>query len=155
WTQVELNGGASAVDSQDKAIDYAKKLHANIKQYTKGGTGPLNPVNRGEIAVGIIFAANCLAAKKQGFPVDVSYPAEGTGYEVGGLALVNKSKHTNNAKKYIDWALTKQAQELAFTVLSYEQKPTLPDAKTPSGFPANVTLVKYDIVTAGTAKQKI
>lgn len=85
--------------------------------------------------------------------LQVSFPKEGTGYEVGGVALVAKSKHSEAAKKYIDWAISADAQNIGQTVGSY-QIPTNPDAKISDKMVKldDVTLVDYNFKAAAEAK---
>lgn len=149
WTQVVLAGG-----SEDKALEYMRKLHPNVLQYTKSGAAPAQMTARGEVAVGVIFSHDCIAAKEAGFPdLTVSFPSEGTGYETGGVALVKGAKNPVSGKKFIDWALTTEAQEVGPTVKAY-QFPTNPSAKV-SNKVANLSAIKmvdYDAVAAGKAK---
>ncbi|MFG1941372.1 ABC transporter substrate-binding protein [Nonomuraea sp. NPDC048826] len=152
WTQVLLNGG-----SEDGALAYMKKLHPNVLQYSKSGAAPAQQVARGEVGVGVVFSHDCVATREQGFPhLEVSFPAEGTGYEVGGVALVKGAHNPVSAKKYIDWALTPEAQEIGPTVKSY-QAPTNPGAKKSDKTVdlAAVKLVEYDSVVAGAAKSAL
>ncbi|MFC6022207.1 ABC transporter substrate-binding protein [Plantactinospora solaniradicis] len=149
WTQVVLAGG-----NEDKALEYMRKLHPNVLQYTKSGAAPAQMTARGEVAVGIIFSHDCVAAKEAGFPdLTVTFPAEGTGYETGGVALVSGAKNPVSAKKFVDWALTVEAQEVGPTVKSY-QFPTHPDAKVSDKVVdlSTITMVEYDAVEAGEAK---
>jgi iron(III) transport system substrate-binding protein len=150
WTQVTLAGG-----SVDGALDYLRRLHPNVLQYSKSGAAPAQQAARGEVGVGVVFAHDCIATREQGFrDLTVTYPSEGTGYEVGCVALVKGAHNSENAKKYIDWALTPQAQEIGPTARSY-QTPTRPEARvSPKSVPlTSVKLVDYDIVAAGKAKK--
>lgn len=152
WTQVVLAGG-----STDKALEYMRKLHPNVLQYTKSGAAPAQMTARGEVAVGVIFSHDCVAAKEAGFPdLTVSFPAEGTGYETGGVALVNGAKNPVSARKFVDWALTVEAQEIGPTVKSY-QFPTNPGAKVSDKVVDlhAIPLVEYDAVEAGAAKSAL
>jgi iron(III) transport system substrate-binding protein len=149
WTQVARNGG-----DVDAAKEYVTRLHANILQYPKTGTAPGQMAARGEIATGIIFAHDCVALQDEGFTdLEVTFPGEGTGYEVGGLALVANARNPVSARKYIDWALTAKAQEIPPTVRAY-QLPTHPDATVDPRVPdlSRITLVDYDFEAAGAAK---
>ncbi|WP_405095593.1 ABC transporter substrate-binding protein [Micromonospora sp. NBC_01412] len=152
WTQVQLAGG-----DEGKALDYMRKLHPNVLQYTKSGSAPGQMTARGEVAVGIIFAHDCVATMEAGFPgLKVSFPAEGTGYETGGVALVTNAKNQTSARKFIDWALTTEAQEIGPTVKAY-QFPTNPNAKVSEKVVplAGIKMVEYDAVAAGKAKSAL
>ena len=151
WTQVTRLGG------EDAGLEYMKKLHSNVLQYTKSGTAPGQVAGRGEVAVGLVFSHDCVLYHERGMTdLVVSFPEEGTGYEVGGIAIVKGSKNAEAAKKYVDWALTAKAQEIGPTVGSY-QLPTAPDAKIDSRMVKldEVKLVDYDFAQAAEAKKKL
>jgi iron(III) transport system substrate-binding protein len=152
WTQVARNSG-----NIDAAKEYVLKLHRNVLQYPKTGLAPGQMAARGEIATGIIFAHDCVALQDEGFKdLTVTFPAEGTGYEVGGLALIKGAKNPVSAKKYVDWALTAKAQEIPPTVKAY-QLPTNPSAKVDPRVPNinAIKLVEYDFAAAGRAKPEL
>jgi iron(III) transport system substrate-binding protein len=152
WTQVALHQGDQAA-----ALEYMKRLHPNVLQYSKSGSAPAQQVARGEVGVGIVFSHDCVATREQGFAgLSVSFPSEGTGYEVGGVALIRGAPNPTSARRYIDWTLTPAAQELGPTVRSY-QVPTHPDAAVSdqSVDLSTVTLVRYDVVEAGRAKKDL
>ncbi|UBU11504.1 ABC transporter substrate-binding protein [Nonomuraea gerenzanensis] len=149
WTQVTLHGGAP-----DAALAYMRRLHPNVLQYSKSGAAPAQQVARGEVGVGIVFSHDCVATREQGFTdLRVTFPAEGTGYEVGGVALVKGAHNPVSARRYIDWALTPAAQEIGPGVGSY-QAPTNPQARRSEKTAdlATLKLVDYDSGAAGAHK---
>jgi iron(III) transport system substrate-binding protein len=152
WTQVQLHNG-----DQNAALTYMRSLHPNVLQYSKSGSAPGQQASRGEVAVGVIFSHDCVALQQQGFgDLTVTFPSEGTGYEVGGVALIKGAHNPVSAKKYIDWALTPAAQELGPGVKAY-QAPTRPDAKvsTLTVDLTKVKLVDYNTEKAGEAKSDL
>lgn len=152
WTQVILAHG-----DQDKAFAYLTSLRPNILQFTKSGIGWREQVGRGEVGTAIVFSHDCVANREEGFPdLVVSFPREGTGYEVGGVAVVKGTRNPDAAKAYVDWALTAKAQEIGPTVQSY-QVPTNPAAKVSekSARLDQLRLLPYDFATAGTAKSTL
>ncbi len=151
WTQVVLRGG------EDQAIDWMKKLHVNVLQYSKSGTAPGQTAGRGEVGVGLVFSHDCVLYQERGMTdLVVSFPAEGTGYEVGGVALVKGAKNAANAKAYIDFVLTAEAQQIGQTVGSY-QVPTNPEATIDPRMVRldDVNLVDYDFEKAAAAKKEL
>jgi iron(III) transport system substrate-binding protein len=98
---------------EDKAYDYWKKLDGNVKNYTSAGSAPVTNCGLGEVAVGIAFSHDILAkGKAKGYPVKMSFPKEGTGYEIGAISLVKGGPEPQLGKKFIDWMMTKRAQDL-------------------------------------------
>ena len=152
WTQMTLNNFDEA-----KTLAYFKKLHPNVFQYTKSGVAPAQTVGKGEAAVGIVFSHDCVAAIDSGFKdLVVSFPKEGTGYEIGAMGLVKGGPEPVEAKLWIDWALTPEAQELGGQAKAY-QLPTNPDAKVhPRAVKlSDIKLVEYDFDKAGKAKKDL
>jgi iron(III) transport system substrate-binding protein len=141
WTQVTRLGGETA------GMDYMAKMHKNVLQYTKSG---------GEAAVGLVFSHDCVAGRLQGLPLKVSFPSEGTGYEIGGVALVKGSKNPEAAKSYIDFALSREAQNLGPTVAAF-QVLTNPRTKVDPRMVklGGLTIVNYDFDKAAAAKKAL
>jgi len=123
-TQVFLRG-------EDAAMEYMKKLHKNIANYTKAGVAPGVLAGRGEIAIAIVFLHDAIYHAEQGYPVKPIVPKEGTGYEIGGLNLVKGAPHPDLAKKFMDWVVSAPAQETQPTVGAY-QLPTNTKAAVPA-----------------------
>ena len=152
WTQVTLDGG-----DIDEAFTYFTDLHKNILQYTKSGSAPGQMVGRGEAAVAVIFSHDCVKFIDEGMTsLALSFPAEGTGYEIGGVGIIKNAPEPEAARMWVDWTLTTEAQEIGATVKSY-QLPTLPDAKVSerSVVLSEVNIVDYDFVSAGENRQAV
>jgi iron(III) transport system substrate-binding protein len=84
----------------------------------------------------------------------LTFPSEGTGYEIGGMALVKGAKNPELAKLWIDWALTPAAQELGPKYQSY-QAPTVIGAEPARPELLDVTLIDYDFEFCGSNKTEI
>lgn len=152
WTQMLLNGKDEA-----KTFDYLKKLHSNVLQYSKSGSAPGQMAGRGEVAVGIVFSHDCVKYQKEGFTMlKNTFPAEGTGYEIGAVSLVKGGPNPANGKKFIDWTLTADHQNIGPTVGSF-QIPTNPEAKVTEDMVKldQVKLVDYSSDEAGAAKKAL
>lgn len=99
---------------EDQAFDYLKQLNGNVSQYTKSGIAPARNAARGETAIGIGFLHDYSLEKEQGAPLELISPCEGTGYEIGGVSILKGARNEENAKLFVDWVLSKEAQELAW-----------------------------------------
>jgi iron(III) transport system substrate-binding protein len=144
----------SRLGSQEAALDYMKALHPNILQYTKSGAAPAEMAGRGEIGVAVVFSHDCVKNIDAGFSdLVASFPGEGTGYEIAGVALIANAPHPDTARAWVDWSLTAATQEIGPTVGSY-QLPTNPDAAVSerSVDLGQVNLVDYDFQAAGEAR---
>jgi iron(III) transport system substrate-binding protein len=152
WTVVSLYHS-----DVDKAFDYFKKLHNNILQYPKTGSAPGMMAGRGEVATAIISSYDCILFNEQGMQdLVLSFPSEGTGYEIGGVAIVKGATHLEAAKKYLAWALSAEAQEIPPTVQLY-QMPTNPTASVSPKSPklSEIKLLDYDFVQSGALKKAL
>lgn len=96
---------------EDKAMEYMKKLHANIGQYA--GTSPqaIQLVSQGQFIGAPNWAHDILTAKSQGNPIELLIP-EQTATEVGAVSIVKGGPNLAAAKAFVDWVLTKEAGEL-------------------------------------------
>jgi len=96
---------------ENKAWDFLKELDKNMGQYIKSGSKPAKLTAAGEYAVGCSFAFVYSSLKRQGFPVALVMPEEGAGFELEANALLKGAKHEAAAKKFLDWAISKQAMK--------------------------------------------
>jgi iron(III) transport system substrate-binding protein len=152
FTQVLRLGG------QDQAIAFMQRVHPNILQYTTSGAAPAEMAGRGEVAVSVVFSHDCVRNFEAGFSdLQVSFPEEGTGYEIGGAALIAGAPEPNAAKAWIDWALEADTQEIGPNEADSFQLPTNPEAAVHerSVNLDEVNLVDYDFQAAGEARASL
>ena len=143
---------------EDEAIAYAQSVHPNILQYTSSGAAPAEMAGRGEVAISVVFSHDCVRNIDAGFTdLEVSFPEEGTGYEIGGVALVANAPEPNAAKAWIDWSLTPEVQELGAAEAASFQLATHPDAAVDerSVNLEEVELIDYDFQAAGEARDAL
>ena len=97
-TLIQLKG-------EDAVWDYLKELDKNMSQYTKSGSAAPNGVALGEAAIALTFSHDGLQPTTEGYPIELSFPTDGTGYEVGAMALIKggPADEQENAKKFIDF----------------------------------------------------
>lgn len=140
---------------EDKAFDYLKQLHRNISQYTRSGPAPVRNAARGETTVGIIFLHDAVAEAAAGFPLKAVAPCEGTGYEIGSMSLIKGARNLDNARKWYDWALSAEAQNLAKNAKSF-QVPSNKTATPPPQAPKldDIKLIDYDFKKYGTSAER-
>lgn len=107
----------------DASRDYLRSLYAQVQQFTRSGTAPARTVASGEAAVALVFAPYCTPGALGGEGLEVTLPSDGTGYEVGAVALVRGAPHADRARIYIDHAVS-QAGQTACRKVGIEQLPT-------------------------------
>lgn len=110
-------------------------------------------VNDGEQAVGITLEDNAFRFFVGGGPVAIVYPEDGTVAAPDGIALLKGAPNLENAKKFIDWCLSKPVQE--YLVDKMARRPVRTDAKDPQGLPAlsKIKTVPYDFGWAAKNKE--
>jgi iron(III) transport system substrate-binding protein len=137
---------------EEAAWEYERALAKNILQFTKSGSAPARFVGAGEAAVAIVFSHDAVKQIEQGLPLKLTFPAEGTGYEIGGTAMVKGAKNPELAKLWIDWALTPAAQELGRKYSAY-QAPTVIGAEASRPELLDVNLIDYNFEYCGSNKK--
>lgn len=139
----------------DAVWDYLGKLNSNMSQYTKSGSAAPNAVALGEAAIALTFSHDGLQPTAEGYPIELSFPSEGTGYEVGAAALIKGgiAEEQENAKLFIDWMCSTKGQNLYAENNSF-RVPTNTQAVAADGLVTldKVNVIKYDAVWAAGAK---
>lgn len=136
---------------EEEGLKYMSEFDKNVKQYTKSGSAPAMSAGLGEAAVGITFMHNGLRHIEEGFDnISVVAPEDGTWYSTAAVGIVEGAPELEAAKMFVDWALTKEAQEIGQQFGSY-QFPTSPEAKVPEQAKPlmDVELNEYDLDWSG------
>ena len=152
-TIIKVFGG-----DEEAAWDYMGRLHQNIRHYTRVGAAPIREVAIGEAAVALVFAQDAIRTAEEGFPIAVTFPSEGTGYEVGAVAIIAGGfEHEKNAaRQFIDWSMSVRGQELYIDSQS-SRLPVNQNARYTPGLIhlEELTLVDYDAVWAGENRTRL
>ncbi|MBK4716923.1 MULTISPECIES: ABC transporter substrate-binding protein [Tenebrionibacter/Tenebrionicola group] len=141
---------------EDDAFRYLKALNNNISQYTKSGIAPARNAARGETAIGIGFLHDYSLEKENGAPLTLVAPCEGTGYETGGVSIIKGARNADNAKLFVDWVLSQEAQELAWRKgKSYQILTNTAAQSSPHSLRLNaLKLIDYDMDTYGATQMR-
>jgi len=134
---------------------YMDALHENIAQYVHSGSKPCRQAGAGEFVMGISFEYRANATKASGAPVDLVFPKEGVGWDMEAAAIMKASKKQDAARKVMDWAVTKEANELYAKSYAIVAMPGV--AKPLPNVPANYEkmLVKNDFGWAAKNRDRI
>ena len=139
---------------ETKGWDYLKKLNANVHHYTKTAGEPISLVATGQFVAGMAWTHDIMKQAKAGYPIKVVVP-ENTAFEIGGSAIIKGAKNTANAKKFADWLLTKEVQQMNTNMSN--RYSVRKDITPPSGVIKlqDVKLVKYDRAKATAQKADV
>lgn len=136
---------------EEAGWDYLRAYAGQVLQFTKSGAAPAKFIGQGEAAVGIVFSHDIVAEMEKGSPMELTFPAEGTGFEIGGMGIIAGAKNLDAAKKWFDWALQPETQELGPTYEAY-QAPTVNGAEASRPELLDVNLIDYDFDYCGSNK---
>ncbi|MCG3208178.1 MAG: hypothetical protein FOGNACKC_01780 [Anaerolineae bacterium] len=137
---------------QDAGWEYQRGFASNVLQFTKSGSAPARFVGQGEAAVAVVFSHDIVTQQENGLPLQLTFPAEGTGYEIGGTAIIKGAQHPDLAKLWVDWAISPAAQEIGPKYQAY-QAPTVIGASASRPELLEVNLINYDFEYCGNNKK--
>lgn len=150
-----LTSGAALIHAQtlagDKELgwDYYKALKANDAVAAGGNGGVLKAVASGEKAYGVVVDYMPIREKAKGAPVEFVFPTEGVSAVTEPVAILKGTKHEEAAKKFVDYVLSKDGQELS---LKLGYIPARNDVALPEGFPARDQIRILPLVPADALK---
>jgi spermidine/putrescine-binding protein len=110
-------------------------IAGNCAAITERSFGVPDGVNSGQYGLGLVIDFFGLAAKASGFPTEFVYPSV-TAIVPANIGMVAGAKNAENAKKFINFTLSTEGQELLFDK-QISRLPVLPSVykKAPPGFP--------------------
>lgn len=139
---------------EEKAYEYLHKLNANVSQYVKSNLVTSN-LSRGESAVTIGFIHAYQTEKERGAKVDWVLPEGKLGYALGGTSILKNARNLDNAKKFVDFVLSKEMQEYPWRQLGVYQISANAKAELPKNFvnPKNLDLLDFDFAKFGSPEE--
>lgn len=139
---------------EQKAFDYLQKLHKNVAQYSKTGLAVANLAS-GEVAVDLSFMPIYVREKQRGASVEGIFPCEGVGYSLGAVSIIKGARNLDNAKLFVDWILSAEAQEFMWREAESYTLPTNQYAQvSPTSVnPAKLNLIDIDFTRFGSQQE--
>jgi iron(III) transport system substrate-binding protein len=134
---------------------YMDALHDNIAVYTHSGSAPCVQAAKGERVLGLGYDMRAASEKTKGAPIDIVLPTEGAGWDMEAASIVKGSKNTAIAKKVLDWAATKGANELYSKYYAIVAHPEVNNQ--PKNYPdkADSKMAKIDLQTMANNREAI
>lgn len=138
---------------ENLAFNYLKELNKNINQYTKSGSAPGRAAAIGETPIALGYSHDQVKLIDQGYPLEIAFPSEGTGYEVASMSLVKGGPQMKTAQKLYDWVLSKKGGEIlaSYYLAVFADVPLKKGAKPLS----EVEVVDQDDVWGGANKERL
>ncbi len=138
-----------------RALAYLRALDGQVHHYNRSGSACVTQVGLGEAGTCVAFSHDVLSkGVKKGYPVVLTFPSEGTGYEVGALALLRGGPQPEAARRFIDWALSARAQAL---LSKWNRLPIRDDVEVAAGIPkaSDVKRIPFDPVRAAADRRRL
>jgi len=140
---------------EEGAYEYLQRLDENVAYYPEGGAmaADLARLGVGGVAIAFVHDLVSVTPRVPDKHLTVTVPEEGTGWELGGCALIAGAPHPELAKKLIDFLLGAEAQELPWRKAGVPFYPVHPEATGSPDVPAmeSFSLVEHDWSKAGRA----
>lgn len=133
---------------------YLEKLSQLAGQFPDSGSAPPKLIGTGEYALGVAYLHALVKYRSQGFDIVAVSPPQTAG-DVDCISVLKNSKNPDAARKFVDFILGKDAQELMtsidFTV------PVNSEAKVIDGATRieDVDLIDYDREKAAAQKKEV
>lgn len=150
---MQLNTFLAIYGDKQPGWDKLKTVFANLNISNSSGAVP-RFVSDGEAAVGVTLEDNAYLYLKNGGPVAIVYPEDGTSAIADGMALCKRAPNAAAGKAFIDWSLSAPVQDMVVQELG--RRPIRKDAKPLAALKpmGDIKLVKYDIKNAADKRQE-
>ncbi|AIF50965.1 ABC transporter substrate-binding protein [Pelosinus sp. UFO1] len=129
----------------EKGWDYVKALCANLNgKLLSGSSAVYKGVADGEYAVGCTFEEGGAQYVADGAPVKLVYMKEGVISKPDGVYIIKNAKNMENAKKFIDFITSKDAQTII--VQQLHRRSVRTDVEPPKGLieKAKINIINDD-----------
>jgi iron(III) transport system substrate-binding protein len=140
---------------EEKAWAFMDRLHENIAMYVHSGAQPCRMTAAGEFPVGISAEISAAEVRHKGAPVEGLLMKEGGGWEMDTAAILKGTKNLEAARRLMDFAASRKANELYATFVSQVAMPGI--ASNIPDYPAGVadSMIKNDFAWASANRARI
>ncbi|MBR6665987.1 MAG: extracellular solute-binding protein [Lachnospiraceae bacterium] len=135
---------------EEKAFDYFDKLSENILQFTSSGSGPVNALVQGEVAVGLGMTSQAVTAINEGAVLKIMYFEEGSPSSLYGYSIIDGKQNRKCVKEVMDFfysTLVEEDKKLFFPEQIYKDKTFIVE-----NYPTNI---KYGDMSNNTLEEKL
>ena len=144
---------------EERAVEMFSEMDQNVAVYANMGLDVGEKVATGEAAIGVGFLHTGLMYINAGYDnLRLFAPSDGTGYEVGGTAIIEGAKHLDEAKLFLAFAMSPECQEIGQTIGAM-QFLTVQGAQDPEAaqmlVDMGINLIDYNSVWTGENKDHI
>ncbi len=146
--------GILQMKGEEEGWKYLDKFYENTPFLTKRGSGPTNLVKSGEYPFGVSPDPHGLVIKNPDLPVKAVY-LDKVVWWPAPVAIIKNAKHPNNAKIFVDWALSKKGQMVLMN--ASPRVPVRGDIQTVKGVPSpkDLDFIDMDFVYWGQHREEV
>ena len=90
---------------EEQAFEYFDKLTPNVLQYTSSGSGPVNALLQGEVAIGLGMTGQAVLQINEGAPLKVVYFDEGSPFTLYGQTIVKGKETRESVRRVFDFII--------------------------------------------------
>lgn len=140
----------------EEAWKFVEELFKNIDGKIQSGSSAVyKSVADGEMLVGLSYEDPCSQLVRDGAPVEVIYPEEGTVYLPAATTIIKGAKNLENAKLFLDFVTSEEVQNIYGTTLT--NRPIRKDAKTSNTMKpfSEIKVIEEDIPYVSSHKKEI
>ncbi len=140
---------------EEDAFRLLSEIGENVDSYTQSGSAPSKAAAQGDIGISVGFMHEMVKLAADGAPLRIVSPCEGTGYEVGGVSVINGAKNFDEAVRWVEFVISAEAQSAGPQVRVYNV-PSNSNAYVPPESPtlASINLIDYDFATYGSSETR-
>ncbi len=88
---------------EEKAYEYFDKLTENIQAYTSSGSGPVQKLIQGEVAIGLGMTAQAVTEINNGASLEILFFEEGAPYTLYGQSIIKGKETDPKVKEVFDY----------------------------------------------------
>lgn len=110
---------------EEEAFAYFDQLTPNILQYTSSGSGPVNALVQGEVAIGLAMTSQTVTEINNGVDLEVHFFEEGSPYSMYGMAMIegkDKRPEVREVFEFFIKTLMVEDKELFFPEKVYKNQ---------------------------------
>lgn len=158
WNQLSTILSAMGGYESEEAWDYVDGLIANMDGIMSGGSsGVYKGVFNGEYVVGLTYESPCVTYIEDGHGdiIEIVYPTEGSNAITFASAIVKDAKNMENAKLFMEWIASDEAQALWATSTARQANTNIPTTNKVLTPTDQITLVARDSNYLALNQQKI
>jgi iron(III) transport system substrate-binding protein len=151
---LDINGWTQTL-GEDASWAFQDKLDQNVVMYTNSSSTPCKMAATGEYVIGVSTNITAPGLKTKGAPIDIIIPQDKSPWEMEATALVKGSKVPDAARAFIDWSVSRGANELYNRNMAIVAMPGI--GNLPPNFPPNSEemMAKTDVAWAAANRDRL